>query len=70
VQPREALLDPYAKAIDGHIEWNEALFSYRFGDPASYNDADSGPFAPTSVVVNPFFDWDNDRPLRIPYNET
>ena len=24
----------------------------------------------TSVVINPFFDWGNDRPLRIPYNET
>ena len=25
---------------------------------------------PRSVVVNPFFDWTNDRPLRIPYHET
>ena len=24
----------------------------------------------TSVVANPFFDWSDDRPLRIPYNET
>ena len=24
----------------------------------------------TSVVINPFFDWDNDRPPRVPYNET
>ena len=24
----------------------------------------------TSVVINPFFDWVRDRPLRIPYNET
>ena len=23
-----------------------------------------------SVVINPFFDWANDRPLRIPYHET
>ena len=23
-----------------------------------------------SVVINPFFDWGNDRPLRIPYHET
>ena len=21
-------------------------------------------------MINPFFDWANDRPLRIPYNET
>ncbi|MFC4947520.1 glycogen debranching protein GlgX [Pseudonocardia sp. GCM10023141] len=68
--PAKLLLDPYAKAIDGHITWNESLFSYRFDDPDAFNDADSGPNAMTSVVINPFFDWANDRPLRIPYNET
>ena len=68
--PAKLLLDPYAKAIDGHIDWNEALFSYRFGDPDSRNDADSAPYAMTSVVINPYFDWAGDRPLRIPYNET
>jgi isoamylase len=68
--PSKLLLDPYAKAIDGRIKWNEALFAYRFDDPDSYNDADSAPYAMTSVVVNPFFDWSDDRPLRIPYQET
>jgi glycogen operon protein len=68
--PAKLLLDPYAKAVDGRITWDEALFSYRFGDPASRNDVDSAPFAMTSVVVNPFFDWGDDRLLRIPYNET
>ncbi len=68
--PAKLLLDPYAKAIDGHNVWNEALFSYRFGDPDSYNDTDSAPYAMTSVVINPYFDWAGDRPLRIPYNET
>src|ERR1700712_4523426 len=61
--PSKLLLDPYAKAIDGKIEWNEALFSYHFGDPDSYNDADSAPYAMTSVVVSPYFDWTDDRPL-------
>jgi glycogen operon protein len=68
--PNKLLLDPYAKAIDGRTEWNEALFAYRFGDPMSTNDADSAPYALRSVVINPFFDWANDRPLRIPYHET
>jgi isoamylase len=68
--PNKLLLDPYAKAIDGRIEWNEALFSYRFGDPGSHNDSDSAPYAMRSVVINPFFDWANDRPLRIPFHET
>jgi len=68
--PSKLLLDPYAKAVDGTIDWNEALFSYRFGDPDSYNDTDSAPYAMTSVVINPYFDWAGDRPLRVPYNET
>src|SRR6185437_8638333 len=68
--PHKLLLDPYAKAIDGRIEWNEALFSYRFGDPLSFNDDDSAPYAAKSVVINPFFDWGNDTPLRIPFHQT
>jgi isoamylase len=68
--PNKLLLDPYAKAIDGHMRPDEALFSYRFGDPESFNDADSAPYAPRSVVINPFFDWGNDRPLRIPFHQT
>ncbi|HEY0815665.1 MAG TPA: glycogen debranching protein GlgX [Pseudonocardia sp.] len=68
--PAKLLLDPYAKAIDGEYRWNEALFSYRFADPGAFNDTDSAPYAMTSVVTNPYFDWQDDRPLRIPYNET
>ncbi|MET0423803.1 MAG: glycogen debranching protein GlgX [Actinoplanes sp.] len=68
--PNKLLLDPYAKAIDGHNDWSEALFAYRFGEPESRNDADSAPFAQKSVVINPFFDWGNDRPLRVPFHQT
>ncbi len=68
--PSKLLLDPYAKAIDGQYRWNEALFSYRFGEPDSFNDTDSAPYTMTSVVTNPYFDWQDDRPLRVPYNET
>jgi len=68
--PSKLLLDPYAKAIDGHNEWSEALFAYRFGRPDSRNDADSALFAQRSVVINPFFDWGNDRPLGIPFHQT
>jgi isoamylase len=60
--PNKLLIDPYAKAIDGNFEWHQALFSYNFGDPDSRNDDDSAPRMPKSVVINPFFDWGNDRP--------
>ncbi|GAA2545095.1 glycogen debranching protein GlgX [Pseudonocardia hydrocarbonoxydans] len=68
--PAKLLLDPYAKAVDGENRWDEALFGYHFGDPDSFNETDSAPYAATSVVVNPYFDWADDRPLRIPYHET
>ncbi|HZP52369.1 alpha-amylase family glycosyl hydrolase, partial [Actinocrinis sp.] len=68
------LLDPYARAFDGEVEWNEALFGYRFGHPDSRNDADSAPYTMRSVVVNPYFDWDGgmgyERRPRTPYHET
>ncbi len=68
--PNKLLLDPYAKAIDGTIQWDESLFGYHFGDPDSVNDADSATHMPKCVVVNPFFDWATDRSPRHPYAES
>jgi isoamylase len=68
--PHKLLLDPYAKAVDGSVDWDEACFSYRFDDPEKFNDADSATHMPKSVVISPYFDWDNDRHPRTPYAET
>ena len=68
--PNKLLLDPYAKATSGTIEWNQSLFSYDFGDPDSRNDDDSATHMTHGVVINPYFDWEGDRPLGIPYNES
>jgi glycogen operon protein len=68
--PAKLLLDPYAKAVTGGLDWDESLFGYRFGAPDERNDDDSAAHMCKGVVVNPFFDWANDRPPRIPYNET
>ena len=68
--PRKLLLDPYAKAIAGRLEWNEAVFGHRVEDPSHVNDDDSAPYVPTSVVINPFFDWSGDRPPRTPYADS
>ncbi|MDX6350063.1 MAG: isoamylase [Streptomyces sp.] len=64
------LLDPYAKAISGSIDWDEAVYGYRFGEPESRNDMDSAPHTMASVVVNPYFDWSDDRSPRIDYHRT
>ncbi len=68
--PAKLLLDPYAKAVEGQVDWDEAVFPYRFLAPDVRNDADSGPYMPKAVVTNPWFDWVNDRPPRTQYNES
>ncbi len=68
--PNKLLLDPYAKATSGEIEWDQSLFGYDFGDPDSRNDDDSSAYMTKSVVITPFFDWEGDRRLNVPYNES
>jgi len=68
--PSKLLLDPYAKSIDGEIDWAPACFSYDFADPTKRNTEDSAPHTMKSVVVNPWFDWQEDRAPRIPYHES
>ncbi|MGH4006671.1 MAG: glycogen debranching protein GlgX [Pseudonocardiaceae bacterium] len=73
--PAKLLLDPYTKAVSSPVEgsavdWNEAVFGYSFTDPDQRNDGDSAAHAPKSVVINPFFDWADDRHPRTPYHET
>ncbi|WP_055566437.1 glycogen debranching protein GlgX [Streptomyces atriruber] len=64
------LLDPYARAVSGRIDWGEEVYGYHFDQPDERNDLDSAPHMMTSVVVNPYFDWGDDRPPRTPYHET
>jgi len=69
--PAKLLLDPYSKAIEGQVNWNEAVFPYHFDNPEnSKNDMDSAPFMPKSVVTNPYFDWSTDSRPRTPWHET
>jgi glycogen operon protein len=68
--PSKLLIDPYAKALEGAIDWAPACYSYRFGDPTKRNTQDSARHTMMSVVVNPFFDWQDDRSPRRPYHET
>ncbi|HEV2374173.1 MAG TPA: glycogen debranching protein GlgX [Streptosporangiaceae bacterium] len=68
--PSKLLLDSYAKAVEGTVRWDPAVYSYQFGHPDQRNTDDSAPFVPRSVVINPYFDWHLDRPPRRPYHET
>ncbi|MBT2444293.1 glycogen debranching protein GlgX [Streptomyces sp. ISL-36] len=64
------LLDPYARAVSGKVDWGEAVYGYHFGRPDSRNDLDSAPHTMSSVVVNPYFDWGDDRRPRTDYHRT
>ena len=69
--PAKLLVDPYGKAVEGEVKWNEAVFPYHFNQGEdSKNEIDSAPFMPKSVVTNPYFDWGNDRYPRTPWHET
>ena len=71
--PSKLLIDPYARALAGHIRWDHSLFGYCFGNPKEdlcKDERNSAPFVLKSVVVDPDFDWGGDQPLRIPWNET
>ena len=68
--PNKLLLDPYAKAIDGQIDDDPSLFSYRFDAPDERNDDDSAGHTMVSVVVSPFFDWGDDKPPRHAHHES
>jgi isoamylase len=68
--PAKLLLDPYGKAVDGSLRWDQSVFDYQPGNPAKPSESDSAPFMPRSVVINPYFDWAGDRQPRTPYHQT
>jgi isoamylase len=73
--PAKLLLDPYAKAIDGEMRGDPSLFGYNLDDPDGglddvANTEDSLGKTLTSVVINPFFDWGQDRSPQLEYHDT
>ena len=71
--PGKLLIDPYAKALNGTGEWNNALFGYETGHQKkdlSLSKADSAPYVPKCIVIDDLFDWEGDTQLKIPLNQT
>lgn len=67
------LLDPYAKAISGSIEWDDSLFGYIVNhneQDNSFDERDSASFLPKCVVIDPSFDWADDAPPKIPFHKS
>lgn len=72
--PHKLLIDPYAKALSGPVQWSEAVFGYPLqgGDDRDLqiNTEDSAPHVPKSIVVDTAFSWDDDRRPEIPWHDT
>jgi len=67
------LLDPYARAISGEVEWSDSHFSYVLGNSAGdlkRNYGNSAAGMPKSIVVDPAFDWSGDKRPDIPMHES
>ena len=74
--PAKLLLDPYARALSGPIEWRAELASdpdaagaMHAGEPVP-DSRDSAGALPKCVVVDPAYDWGSDRRLEIPWDRT
>ncbi|MFW6056689.1 MAG: glycogen debranching protein GlgX [Chloroflexota bacterium] len=67
------LIDPYALAVSGTVDWNAPVFGYQFGaeEPdLTYDDRDDAHAVPKSVVTDTTFDWEGDVQLQTPWHRT
>ncbi|STV60485.1 glycogen debranching enzyme [Klebsiella michiganensis] len=69
--PHKLLIDPYARELEGDIEWNDAHFGYELGHEEkdlSFDTRDSAPFTPKCKVVDPdAFDWQGENRPDVPW---
>jgi isoamylase len=69
--PAKLLVDPYAMGISGKVDWRAPMFPYRLeAGHLVIDDQDNAWGAPHSVVVDPSFDWGDDRPPRTHWHDT
>ena len=71
--PSKLLIDPYAKAIEGEVEWRDEHFGYTVGHPEAdlhRDERDDAAWMPRCVVTDEEFEWGDDQPLHTPWHET
>ncbi len=69
----KVLVDPYAKALLGNVDWKAPVFGYQVGNPKQdlvLDGRDDAASVPKAVVADPYFDWENDRAPRIPWHNS
>ncbi|HTZ36981.1 MAG TPA: glycogen debranching protein GlgX [Stellaceae bacterium] len=71
--PNKLLIDPYAKALHGQLQWSDVVFGYRVGGPREdlgFDRRDSARYMPKCRVVEPAFTWRDDRAPQVAWEET
>jgi glycogen operon protein len=71
--PNKALLDPYAKAAHCRFRWHDAHFGYKIGakrEDLSFDWRDNVGLVFKSEVIDNRFDWGNDKPPAIAWNDS
>jgi isoamylase len=71
--PHKLLIDPYAKAISGVINWHHSLFGYDFNaenTDLSFSDSNGAAYIPKAVVIDPSYDWEGDKLPRTSYHNS
>ena len=71
--PSKLLMDPYARALTGELNWDGPIFGYQPDSDKtdlSFDDRDSASAVPRCVVIDPAFDWEGDRPPQIPWHHS
>ncbi len=67
------LIDPYAKALDGDLQYGPEAFGYVWEHPEtdlSYSEENDSHLIPKAIVIDETFDWEQDNLLRLPAHET
>ncbi|MCC6314590.1 MAG: glycogen debranching protein GlgX [Thermomicrobiales bacterium] len=66
------LIDPYAKAIAGRVDWDAPVFGYPEGsaDDLIMDERDDAAGVPKAIVIDERFDWGADRPPGIALHDS
>ncbi len=67
--PAKLLIDPYAQALVGTVDWSGPVHG-TLPDGHTRDERDSAGAVPKCLVVDHTFDWGGDAPLRRPAHET
>ncbi len=71
--PAKLVIDPYARALTGAVDWSGPVHGYRLGDKRAdlaCDRRDDARAVPRAVVIDPTFTWGSDRAPRVPWHES